>query len=635
MIYQLIEKKLKIVLYVAILIFIIIMLKLGYSQIYSHSLLKDKASDLWQRSFPVEGNRGQILDINGKVLVTNLTTSSLVIIPNQIQDPLNCAKQLSSILGVDEVGFYEKITKSASIIRISPEGRQLDDDTASQIDKLKLSGVYLIKDTIRYYPNGNYLSHALGFVGIDNQGLVGLELKYDDYLKATNGSINYYMDAKSQNLALYPSVYQEPINGFDMKLTINKDVQDIIERELENAYQIYNPDGIWAIAVNPKTGQILGMSSKPDFDPNDYQSYDFEIYNQNIPIWKTYEPGSTFKVVTFASALNEGLIDLDEQTYYDKGYEYVGRSRIKSWKKGGHGLQTFRQILQNSSNPGFVEIGRRLGKDRLWEYVNSFGLTSKTGVDLVGESAGIMFDYEKFNELEQATVSFGQGISTTPIQLVMAISAAVNGGYLYTPYIVDEIIDPISKETISKTENNLVKQVISEEVSALVRDALETVTTDGGSRSSYIEGYRIGGKTGTAQKAVNGSYVNNGYILSMITVAPINDPEIVLYVAMDNPKNTIQYGGTTVGPIMRKMLVDILPVLGIEKVTEQKQKVQTWEDVDYYLVEDYIGRTRRAVASDYFRFEYVGEGSVVIDQLPRVNEKLEVGSTIIIMLGEE
>jgi len=634
MTYQLIQKKLKLVMYAVMAIFMVILLKLAYSQIVSYSLLKEKASELWQRSFPVEGDRGEILATNGEVLATNLTTSSLVVIPNQIQDPVSCANKLAVILGTDETALYEKITKSASIIRISPEGRQLDDETAKAIDNLKLSGVYLIKDTIRYYPNGNYLSHTLGFVGIDNQGLVGLELKYDEYLKAVNGSINYYMDAKSQNLALYPSEYVEPMEGFDIKLTINKEIQDIVERELENAYEKYNPEGIWAIAINPKTGAILAISSKPDYDPNNYQDYDATIYNQNIPIWMTYEPGSTFKVITMASALNEGLIDLDNQTYYDNGYEYVGGARIKSWKKGGHGLQTFRQVLQNSSNPGFVEIGRRLGKDNLWNYIESFGLTKKTGVDLVGESAGIMFSYENFNELEQATVSFGQGISITPIQLVTAVSAVVNGGYLYTPYIVDEIIDPMSNEVVYKAETNLVRQVITEETSALMRDALESVVSDGGARTTYIEGYRIGGKTGTAQKAVDGSYRSGEYILSVLTIAPADNPEIVLYVAMDNPKNAIQYGGTTVGPIVRSMLVDILPSLGVEKVTSQREKVKTWEDSYYYLVENYIGKTKSEVKSEYFRFEFIGEGTKVIDQLPRVNEKVEQGSTIKIMLGE-
>lgn len=634
MIYETTNKKLRWVKIGALVIIVAITLKLAYIQIIDGNNLYYKAVELWQRSFPVEANRGLILDANNNVLATNLTTSSLVVVPSQIDDPVNTSMALSDILGVDSAMLQEKITKKVSIQRIQPEGRQLDDEVALRIDRLKLPGVYLIKDTKRYYPNHNYLAQTLGFVGIDNQGLLGLELKYDEYLTGSNGSINYFMDAKSHNLDIYPSDYSAPSTGFNIQLTIDGDIQDIIERELNNAYDTYNPDGIWALAMDPNSGAILGMASKPDFDPNDYQNADPDVYNRNIPIWMTYEPGSTFKILTFASALNEGLFDMNTDTYYDNGYEIVGGARIKSWKKGGHGLQTFREVLQNSSNPGFVEIGRRLGKDNLYKYVEDFGLTQKTGVDLTGESTGLMFDYENFNELEQATVAFGQGLSITPIQLVTAVSATVNGGTLYTPYIVDNIQNSYTKDMVYKTQPTAVRQVITEETSALVREALETVVTNGGGRNSYIDGYRIGGKTGTAQKAVDGSYVDNGYILSFIGIAPIDDPKVVLYIAMDNPKNAVQYGGTTVAPIARKMFVDILPSLGVEKVSEQLEKELTWMDTPTTTVENYIGLTKREVSSPILRFEFVGEGDKVIDQLPRVGTKVEEGSTIVIMLGD-
>ncbi|MFV0395629.1 MAG: stage V sporulation protein D [Coprobacillaceae bacterium] len=612
-----------------------IILKLAYIQIIDSDNLYDKAVELWQRSFPVEANSGLILDADNNVLATTLTCSSLVVVPSQIEDPANTAISLAEILGVDSDTMHEKITKKVSIQRIQPEGRQLDDETAQRIDRLKLPGVYLIKDTKRYYPNNNYLAQTLGFVGIDNQGLLGLELQYDEYLTGSNGSINYFMDAKSHNLDIYPSDYSAPSSGFNIQLTIDGEIQDIVERELNNAYDTYNPDGIWALAMNPNTGEILGMASKPDYDPNDYKNADPDVYNQNTPIWMTYEPGSTFKILTFAATLNEGLFDMDTDTYYDNGYEIVGGARIKSWKKGGHGLQTFREVLQNSSNPGFVEIGRRLGKDKLYQYVDDFGLNQKTGVDLTGESTGLMFDYENFNELEQATVAFGQGLSITPIQLVTAVSACVNGGTLYTPYIVDNIQNSYTNDIVYETQPTAVRQVITEDTSAKVRDALETVVTDGGGKNAYIDGYRIGGKTGTAQKAVNGSYVDSGYILSFIGVAPIDDPQVVLYVAMDNPKNCVQYGGTTVAPIAKKMLVDILPSMGVEKVAEQKEKELTWMDIPTTTIENYIGMKKNEVSSPVLKFEYVGEGDIVIDQLPRVGTKVEEGTTIVIMLGSE
>lgn len=633
MIFETTLHKMKWIQRILLLIILAIILRLGYSQLVSYKSLTTKATESWQRGFTLEASRGKIYDNDGEVLVDNLTTSSVIVVPSQVKDYINTAYHLAKILECDEETMLEKVKKKVSVERLQPEGRQISDEKAYAISKLKLPGVYLVQDTLRYYPKKNYLAQTLGFVGIDNQGLTGLELKYDEYLTGTNGSINYYMNAKSQNLNIYPAEYNYPTSGFDMKLTVNTEIQDVIERELNNAYATYNPDSILALAMDPNTGAILGIASKPDYDPNDYKNADSEIYNRNLPIWKTYEPGSTFKIITFSSALNEKLFDMDNDTYFDKGYEIVNGVRIKSWKKGGHGLQTFREVLQNSSNPGFVEIGRRLGKDKLYQYVQNFGLTEKTNVDMIGESSGIMFSYDNFNEVEQATVAFGQGISVTPIQLVRAVCACVNGGYLYEPYIVDEIINPKTKEVVYKKEKKLIQQIISEETSIKVRDALEGVVTNGGGKNAYIEGYRIGGKTGTAQKAVNGTYSGNGYILSFIGVAPIDNPKIVLYIAMDNPKNCVQYGGTTVAPIARKMFSDILPAMGIERVTEQKEKAYVWTDVKTYKVDNYVGLKKSEVKSDNYGFEFLGEGDKVIDQLPRVNEKIEEGKKVKIMLG--
>ena len=627
-------KKIKIVNIVMILIITAIVLRLAYSQFIAYDGIYSKALDSWQRGFPLEAARGKIYDSQNKVLVDNLTTSSLIVVPSQIQDADYMAKQLAAILECDETKLLKKIQKKVSVERIQPEGRQLAEEKAYSIDRLKLPGVYLVQDTLRYYPYKNYLAQTLGFVGIDNQGLVGLELKYDEYLSGVNGSINYFMNAKSQNLNVYPAQYHYPTNGMDIELTIDTRVQDVVERELNNAYKLYNPDSILCLAMNPNNGQILAMSSKPDYNPNDYKNADSDIYNKNLPIWKCYEPGSTFKIMTFASALNENLFDMDKDTYYDKGYEYVSGARIKSWKKGGHGLQTFREVLQNSSNPGFVEIGRRLGKKRLYQYVQNFGLTEKTGIDLPGESCGIMFDYKNFHELEQATVAFGQGISVTPLQLVTAICACVNGGYLLQPHILKEISNSSNNEIVKEVKKKVKRQVIDEETSRKVRDALESVVTDGGGRNAYIDGYRIGGKTGTAQKAVNGSYVGGGYILSFVGIAPIDNPQIVLYLAMDNPKNCIQYGGTTVAPIARKMFLDILPALNVKKVKSQRQKAYSIMDKRTIKVENYIGKKRSEVQNISLRFTFVGKGTKVIDQLPRKGEYVEEGDTIVIMLGE-
>lgn len=635
MVFSKMIQKIKWVNMVMTIIIVCIVIRLGYSQFIAYQELSLKATESWQRSFPLEASRGKIYDSQHVTLVDNLTTSSLIVVPSQIKDPIHTAYQLAQILECDEKTLLDKIQKKVSVERIQPEGRQLDENKAYSIDRLKLPGVYLVQDTLRYYPFQNYLAQTLGFVGIDNQGLVGLELQYDDYLSGVNGSIHYYMNAKGQNLNIYPADYVYPTSGMDIELTIDTRVQDVVERELNNAYATYDPDSILCLAMDPRNGKILAICSKPDFDPNDYQNANSEIYNRNLPIWKSYEPGSTFKIITFSSALNENLFDMDKDTYYDKGYEIVDGVRIKSWKKGGHGLQTFREVLQNSSNPGFVEIGRRLGKERLYQYIQDFGLTQKTGVDMMGESSGIMFDYDKFNEVEQATVAFGQGISVTPIQLVRAVCACVNGGKLYQPYIVNKIYNSKTHEVVSEKQPKMLKQVIREDTSAKVRDALEGVVTDGGGKNAYIDGYRIGGKTGTAQRAINGTYAGNGYILSFLGVAPIDDPQIVLYLAMDNPKKCVQYGGTTAAPIARKIFMDVLPALGVQKVTQQREKAYVWTDTRTFDVQNYIGKKKSEVKNDQYGFEFLGEGDYVIDQLPRVGEQIEEGQKVKIMLGNQ
>lgn len=320
-------------------------------------------------------------------------------------------------------------------------------------------------------------------------------------------------------------------------------------------------------------------------------------------------------------------------TYYDRGYEMVEGARIKSWRAGGHGLQTFLQVLENSSNPGFVEIGRRLGLDRLYQYVTDFGFGSKTGIELPGESTGIMFKKEAMGPVEQATVAFGQGLSVTPIQLVRAFSAVVNGGTLYKPMIVKQLVDPISKDIVQEFEPTPQGQIISKETSDLMHVALESVVANGGGKNSYIKGYKIGGKTGTAQKAVDGVYLSNEYILSFLSAAPMDDPQIVIYVAADSPQNDVQYGGTVVAPVVRKCYEDILPYLNVEKVEEQLPKKTTWLDPIEIIVPDLIGKQKNECKMEGLTFEFVNEGEVVIDQLPKAGEVLLEGGKVMITLG--
>ena len=325
------------------------------------------------------------------------------------------SEDLAKILGVTKEEMLTHVSKKTSIERVHPEGRRLSYEIADKINALNYDGVYLVKEAKRFYPNQSYLSHVIGFVGIDNQGLSGLELEYDKYLTGSSGAIKYFSDAKGNKLEM-AEVYQKPQDGMNMQLTIDYGIQTSIERELDNVVKKYNPDQALAIAMNPNTGEILGMSSRPNFNPNNYQDYTLEETSRNLPIWATYEPGSTFKIITLASALEENKVDLDKETFHDGGSVQVENARIKCWKAGGHGHQTFLEVVQNSCNPGFVELGQRLGKDTLFNYINKFGFGKKTGVDLNGESTGILFPLSKVGPVELATTAFGQGVSVTPIQ---------------------------------------------------------------------------------------------------------------------------------------------------------------------------------------------------------------------------
>ena len=445
-----IHTRIKIVLLIIIFCFILIIGKVFYIQVFEYKKLNKLANDLWSRNLIIGANRGKIITDDNKIIADNLTTVSLVVIPNQIKDKEKVIKDLANILNVSEDKISEHVNKKSSVEIVHPEGRQLSFEIADKINALNYEGVYLLKEGKRFYPYDNMLSHSLGFVGIDNQGLSGLELKYDKYLTGASGAIKYFSDAKGNKLNK-SSVYVEPTNGMDLYLTVNYNIQAAVERELNNVMSKYNADGAWAIVMNPNNGEILAISSKPDFSPMNYKNYSQEIISRNLAIWATYEPGSTFKIITLAASVEENTVDLLNDTFYDGGSVTIEGARIKCWKAGGHGEQTYLQVVQNSCNPGFVSLGNKLGKERLYKYINNLGFGKKTGIDLNGESNGILFNLDKVGPVELATTSFGQGISVSAIQQITAVSAAINGGTLYKPYVVKRIVDPNSKEIILKT----------------------------------------------------------------------------------------------------------------------------------------------------------------------------------------
>lgn len=630
-----INKRIKIMLLLFGFVLLMVILKVFYVQVFDYKKLSNLASDLWSRNLPIEASRGRILDRNGVVLADNVTTTSLVLVPNQIKNKKEVCEKLAEVLNVSYDEMKKHVFKNTSIERVHPIGRRLSYEIADKIETLKFDGVYLLKEAKRYYPYKTLLAHVLGYVGIDNQGLSGLELQYDKYLTGEAGAIKYFSDAKGNKLTL-SDVYVKPQDGMDLQLTIDINIQKSVERELDNVVNMMNPDMALAVVMNPKTGEVLAMSSRPTFDPNNYKNYSTEILSRNLPIWASYEPGSTQKIITTAASIEEKVIDIYNEHFYDSGGVTVDGARIRCWKAGGHGDQTFLQVLQNSCNPGFVLMGERLGKEKLFSYLDMFGFGNKTGIDLNGEGKGIIFPLSKVGNVELATTAFGQGISVTPIQQITAISAVLNGGNLLRPYVLANVLEPETGNVMYQNKTKVVRKTISEETSKTMRYALETVVALGGGKAAYIDGYRIGGKTGTAQKVKDGAYLVNNYIMSFVGIVPSNDPEAVLYIAIDNPKNTALLSSYTTTPIARRILLDIIDALDIKKQEGGVEKDWQWDDKVYYEVPNVVGKDKKEAKSllEHFKVEFSKTGEKVISQSPKADERLEDGGTITLLLGD-
>lgn len=623
------NKRIRIVFVISLIVFFFVLVKVFYIQVIEYKKLNTLASELWSRNLTVQADRGKILDRNGKVIVDNVTTVGLYLVPSQILNKDEVAKALSEILGVSYEEMMKHVSKKTSIERVHPEGRNLSFEIADKIDSYNYDGVYLLKESKRDYKYKNVLSHVIGYTGIDNQGLSGLELKYDKELTGKNGSIKYFSDGKGKRLSM-PEIYSEPLNGNDIKLTIDLDIQLSLENELSNAYTKYEAEGAIGLVMNPKTGEVLAMSSYPSFDPSNYKEYSAEVINRNLAIWANFEPGSTFKIVTLASAINEGKVNIFEDHFYDSGKVKVANATLHCWKRKGHGDQTYVQVVENSCNPGFVSLGQKLGKELLFKYITELGFGKKTGIDLNGEGTGILFKMDKIGPVELATSAFGQGISVTPIQQVTAVSSIVNGGTLYIPYVVSEVGNKSISSTIRR------KNVITKETSDVVKYALESVVANGSGRNAYIENYRVGGKTGTAQKVgSDGRYMSGNYVLSFIGFMPADDPKFVIYIALDHPKGVTQYGGVVSAPIARNVLKDIISIYNLKEDTSGLPKVYRWNDIKYVMIPDVIGKTKKEAKKLLYGFniEFVGDGDKVIDTSPEVNTRTKEGSTIKVLLN--
>lgn len=622
-----VNKRIRTVFFLFLFLFIVVCCRLLYLQVVRYPSLREMGEDLWLRDLTLEAPRGEIVDRYQRIIVTNKRVKTLLIVPRQIEDKERVITALASALALDRIDLEKKLSQDVSVIKLR-EAIKLPEHISTPLQKKHLAGLYFVDDYERDYPYTSLLAHVLGFTGVDQQGLLGIEHTYDDMLKGVSGRMRYYTDAKGRRLPQETNQFTLPTSGNALTLTIDLDIQKIVERELDQAVATYQPDQALVIVQNPQNGEILAMASRPTFIPNDYQQVLPTVYNRNLPIWSTYEPGSTFKIITLSAALEEGVVDLEHEHYYDSGSIKVSGQHLRCWKRGGHKDQTFLEVVENSCNPGFVVLGQRVGKDQLFDYIDRFGFGKKTGIELNGEAHGILFNLEQVGPVELATTAFGQGVVVTPIQQVMAVSAAVNGGKLYRPTIIKSPNGLTAK-------NRFIRQVISESTSKKVRDALESVVAKGTGRGAYVEGYRVGGKTGTAQKVgENGRYLENNHVVSFIGIAPMDQPEVVVYVAIDNPKNTMQFGGVVAAPIAGRIIDDILTVKGVEKSDGITKEVD-WPEKRFVEVPNYIGRLKSDVLNsfDYFELSIKGEGDHIINQRPEPGTKVREGSNIELLLS--
>lgn len=632
------RRRLFVILCCSLFMFIVLIGRLAYVQLVIGPQLGEKAEDSWRREIPFSAKRGEIWDRNGIKLAYNVSTPTIWALPAQIVDAKTTAAQLADVLDGDRETIEELLTKKERIVEVKPLGRKISLELASQVRSLELPGIVVAEDNQRFYPFDDLASHLLGFTGIDNQGLAGVELTYDKYLQGIEGSVSYLADAAGRAMPGTTDEYIAPRDGLTLQLTIDKHIQTILERELDSAMLKYEPNQAIAIAMDPNNGEILGMASTPDYKPAEFRNYPSEIYNRNLPIWMTYEPGSTFKIITLAAALEEGKVDLQHDTFFDSGEIEVGGAHLHCWKKGGHGSQTYMQVVENSCNPGFVSLGNMLGKETLFSYIRDFGFGAKTGIDLGGEENGILFNLDQVGPVELATTAFGQGVSVTPIQQVTAVAAAINGGKLFWPHVAKAWIDPVSGDIIDEIEPKLRKEVISEETSQQVREALESVVANGTGRNAYIDGYRVGGKTGTAQKVIDGRYSTTEHIVSFIGFAPADDPQIVIYVAVDNPKG-LQFGGLIAAPIVQSMMADALRYMEVEPRQDQLEKKLQYTDIPYVEVPDLVGLTQKDILYSphtmKLQLSRSGSGDVIVYQSPKPGSRVPEGSTVRLYFAEK
>ena len=538
--------------------------------IFEAEYYQKKAEALHERERDIKAARGEIIDCNGTVFATNKTVCTISVIHSQIKDPERVIRSLSELLDMDEEAVRKRVEKVSSIERIQTN---VEKEIGDKIRDLELAGVKVDEDFKRYYPYHELASTVLGFTGGDNQGIIGLEVKYEDWLAGTDGKILTVTDARGVELDKIAEDRLEPVPGKTLQLSMDYNIQMYAQQMAEKVMEEKQADGVSIILMNPSNGELYAMVNVPEFDLDDpftlpqgtvglTEEEKQDALNQmwrNRSINDTYEPGSVFKVVTSAACLEEGVVTTQDQ-FHCPGYYVVEDRRIRCHKIGGHGSETFVQGIQNSCNPVFINIGLRLGVDRFCDYYDQFGLLGNTGVDLPGEASTIMHQRKNIGQVELATMSFGQSFQVTPIQMATTFSSIINGGNRVTPHFGKRVLD--QDGTVAETfSDKKGKRILSEETSATMRALLESVVSEGGGKNAAVEGYRIGGKTATSQTLPRSA---NKYISSFVGFAPADDPQILGMCIIYNPQG-VYYGGTIAAPVIGKIFENILPYLGIEK----------------------------------------------------------------------
>lgn len=543
--------------------------RLVYLMVFCSEYYGQKAEDLHERERDIKAARGRIIDATGKILATNKSVCTISVIHSQIDEPEKVIAALQKELGLTEEEVRKRVEKVSSIERVKTN---VDKETGDRIRAYGLSGIKVDEDYKRYYPLDTMASTVLGFTGADNQGILGLEVKYDSYLQGTSGKILTLTDARGIEIENAGEARLEPVNGYDLYISMDSNIQQYCEQAAEKAYIKKQADEVSVIVMNPQNGEIMAMVNYPEFNLNEpftlieemgadgTESADKkqELLNRmwrNPCISDTYEPGSTFKIITAAAALEEGVVSLTDQ-FYCPGYKLVEDRRIRCAKTSGHGAETFETGIMNSCNPVFIELGERLGVENYYKYFKQFGLTQKTGIDLPGEAATIMHKQENVGPVELATISFGQSFQITPIQLVTTVSSIINGGMRITPHFGVEVreTDGTLVETFSYDKR---EEICSGETSETMQYLLEKVVSEGGGKNAKIEGYAIGGKTATSQTLPRSEH---RYISSFLGFAPADDPKVLVIAIINNPKGTY-YGGLIAAPVVKEIMENILPYL--------------------------------------------------------------------------